>query len=293
MVQAISTHPRHLSNRKARRANNSDGARAATGTPGEAAAKHKANEAEATRLATVTGETPAGTKQAHLLTAHTEGMREKVLRKSELMGSARKILREAAVMYSLGDTKEKEAAAVATQGTAPLYQARAEGLITQDELTATLGDIFGYKAKSDGTPSKTPKPHGEYIRKRIVRGVAAKEFVETGDGGRFFVGIPKEAVAPLVERLDAADLSVWQAYDRLTEIKREAALGRVEPALNAKIMAGIVERLGKPDAPAMIADNPALLPIYAALLDQLLVLDGRKPMIGEVPETAKPTAMAA
>lgn len=219
-------------------------------------------------------------------------LHEKIANVSE----ARQRLAQAYDLYREGDDKADEARAVANKAMLTLYQDRIRGIVSKDEVTAVLGDIFGYKAKKDGSPSKTPDGLGEVLRKRINRAVDAHDYVKSipenrdddeplpeGDGGRFFEGLPDTDVQALLSRIgdtdqDAAAISLWAVYDRTAEIKREHA-SRTEAVFDPKRVAAMAEKLSSPEAVSIFAGNPALVAAYRGLVETLRLIDE-----GKVPE---------
>jgi hypothetical protein len=205
--------------------------------------------------------------------------------KARLMGSVRQRLAEAKELYGKGLGETEKAQEMSADAAFRLYQARTSGIVSQEEVSAALGDAFGWKQTAKGEPSKTPAQPGEMIRKRIVRAVAASEFVTGGDGGRFFVGLPEDSVRSVLNKVNDGDLSIFSAYDTLAELKRASADERIEFAFDPKKVAGLVEKLGEPGAKEKVLANEALIAGYGALIKILLI-------IGEQP-VAKDEAKAA
>lgn len=196
-------------------------------------------------------------------------------RKIELMGDVRQRLAEASDLFAEGDDRREEATEVAAKAALGLYQARISGTISADEVSAALGDAFGWKKLKDGSPSKTPLGQGEAIRKRVVRAVSAAEYVSNGDGGRFFEGLPEKEVDNVLTLMQNGEMGFWAAYERFAEIKRENAI-KTNPAYDPKKVAAFVESLSQDGAGDVIRNNPALIASYAALLDVLVTL-GEEP----------------
>jgi hypothetical protein len=224
---------------------------------------------------------PKGKAAAGGLTAISLGQREKLALKTQLMSEARQRLAEAADLFTQGGETSTEATMVASRAAGLIYQGRVAGAISPDEVSAMLGDIWGYKMKGDssqkvaaGHPkaSKTPHGQGEAIRKRIVRATQAFEFANGEDGGRFFEGLSPDEVQPLVNELSDGKKTVWQVYDRLADIKREKS-ERVDAAFNPKAIDKIVAKLSEPASVERLAANDELLKAYAELKDVLAVID--------------------
>ncbi len=194
------------------------------------------------------------------------------------MQESRQLLAEAADLFKEGGDKAEEATKIADRAAVSLYQARIAGAVTGEEVSGALGDVFGYKPKKDGTPGKTPDGQGEAIRKRVVRAVQAADFINTGDGGRFFEGLSPDSVdergntiADIVSRLGNNDMSIWTAYQYLADIKRDSMV-RTSPAFDPKRIAAMVEALSEEGAAAIFASSPDLVIAYGALIDVLNVV---------------------
>lgn len=209
--------------------------------------------------------------RANLFEMRQQEISEAVSNKVHQLSEARQKLAEAADLYSEGEGKETEAQEAASKAAILLYTARTAGTISADELTGILGDQFGFKDKQDGTPSKTPKGRGEGIRKRIVRAVQGHEFVNGGDGGRFFAGLPSDEIADVLSAMEGGEYTVWRAYDLLAQIKRENA-NRVDIAFDPKRIASIAAKLQEDGAVAKFVQNAALRDAYTALWSVIRVV---------------------
>ncbi len=145
------------------------------------------------------------------------------------------------------------------------------GAFNGEEVSALLGDRFGFVPKKDGTPGKTPFGEGQAIRKRVVRMVSAAEYVADETlGGRFFEGIPQEDVADVLNGLNNGTVSIWTAYDQLTEL-RKANNERADMAFDPKKIATITASLSTGAAADRLANSAALRAAYAGLQDALAV----------------------
>jgi hypothetical protein len=192
-------------------------------------------------------------------------------RKAQLMGTARQALAHAKDLFATGDGNNAEATEAADNAARLLYQARTSGLISADEVSGALGDIFGYKPKNDGSPGKTPMGPGEVIRKRVVRAVAAVEFLTGGDGGRFFEGLNSDKVQEVMAAVDNSTLSIWTAYDKLADIKRSGNV-TIDTAFDPSKIAKIAAKLGETGAAQVWADSPALVAAYVGLRDVMNIV---------------------
>lgn len=206
----------------------------------------------------------------NIFAAMRANVSESVQHKLQEMQVIRQRLAEAADLFSEGKGREAEASEIADDAALRLYQARADGLVSNDEISGVLRDIFGAVPRKDGTPGNTPAGQGAHIRKRIVRAVNALEYVTNGDGGRFFEGLPEGEVEDALNRLKNGG-SIWSAYEDFADI-RKAHMVRTNAAFDPKRIGAIVESLSEEGAAKMIAENPALVEAYAALLDVLNVL---------------------
>lgn len=234
------------------------------------------NETEVVERVTSAIDTPATAGQRgsskNIFSMAAAAVSEKVRLKSQLLSEVRQRLAEAADLSTKGDSERKQAEELANNQALRLYQARATGTISADELSGLLGDIFGFKPRRDGTPGKTPEGLGEVIRKRVVRCVGAHHYA-TGqaDAGSFFDELPKAKVAEMVGRIDNGGLSIWQAYRNLSEL-RSQSVNRPPLAFDPKRIAAMVESLNETGAREKIMSNAALQTAYGALIDTLAIV---------------------
>lgn len=196
---------------------------------------------------------------------------EVIAEKMRTLGQVRQSLAEASDLFSQGAKEEVKAKEVAAHAGLKLYQAQAFGILSKDEVSATLGDIFGWKEKKDGSPSKTPEGQGEAIRKRVVRLVQARDYVVEGEGGTFFSDLPEDEVSQVLAEVDQGDLTIWQAYERFADIKREST-DRLPTAFNPASIAKLAEQIAQGGADRMIADSN-LIVAYKALRDAINLAD--------------------
>lgn len=238
---------------------------AEAGTSGEMTAVGTLSEQASNVLAM-----PGG-KRKSIFDVQRDTVTQQAAEKMAVMGTVRQRLAEAASLYKQGDDKAAEAKEIADNASVKLYQARTHGLLSGEEVSGVLGDIFGFKQKKDGSPSKTPEGQGEAIRKRIVRAVAAAEYVANGDGGTFFKDVPTEPVSDILDRLAEGQITIWSAYDYFAEVKREHMV-KTNAAFDPKRIAGIVEALSEEGAAEIFRSNTALVASYAALQDVLRIV---------------------
>jgi hypothetical protein len=202
--------------------------------------------------------------------------------KHALLSETKQRLAEAADCYAEGGAKAEEGKAIADKASVRLFTARADGILSADELSSMLGDAFGWKAKKgnkdrpvkggDPDASKTPFGQGEAIRKRVVRAVQAHEYVTDADASKFFDGLPKEKVQDVLTRVRNNDLSIWSAYDMMGDIKRENVT-RPDPAHDPKAVAKFVNALAEPSFAQRFLANPDLQDAYLALHDMIVQVD--------------------
>jgi hypothetical protein len=243
-----------------------------TGVSGTGGAANDSNgtdvvESHAVHLA----ETSRPVSKGNLFAKKAEEKAAEIAQKLTLMGSVRQRLAHAADLFREGGDKDKEATEIAAEAAKALYQARIGGVLSPDEVSGALGDVFGYKPKADGTPGKTPAGQGEAIRKRVVRAAQATDYVTGGDGGAFFTGLPEDEVSQVIREVENGTLSIYTAYDKFGEIKRGNAT-RVDPAFDPKRIGAIVEKLSEKGAAERLRASPSLITAYAALIDVLNVL---------------------
>lgn len=213
--------------------------------------------------------------KANIFNVAAQEVSERVATKMQHMGTIRQGFAEAFDLYKEGESKATEARAVSNKVALLLYQDRVAGIVSADEGSAVLGDIFGYKPKKDGTPGKTPDGQGEAIRKRVVRAEQAYQHLTGGDGGKFFEGLEADSadkdgntLAEVVNGLETGEGSIWMAYETFAAIKREH-MTRTNAAFDAKRIASIVEALSEEGAAETLANDPNLVAAYGALIDIL------------------------
>jgi hypothetical protein len=229
-----------------------------------------------------TGSIRSGTSLFALVNA---GAGQTVQQKQAFMGDIRQKLAQVADEAQQNGAEAAETEQLAGTCATRLYFARRNGTITGDELTGLLGDVFGYNPKADGTPGKTPSGTGGAIRKRIVRALQGWDFVNGGDGGRFFETMSTDDVAPVINSIGRTKTvmegdkevvvpdgpSVWIAYKMLGDLKSRSTV-RIEFAFDPKKIAGLTEKLSEAGARDVLLNNPSLVKAYGALFDQLQIL---------------------
>lgn len=247
--------------------------------------------------------TPVPASKGNFWAKREKIVTEMVSDKMAIMGDVRQSLEHARQLYSEGGNKANEAQEIAGSAAKRLYQARVEGSVSNDEISATLGDIFGYKVKGGvqagatptnaGVPkdytvagkavaSKTPWGPGEAIRKRINRASEAAEYVGGDSTITFFAGLPVEEIADVLDGIEEGGFGLWSAYDKFAKIKSEHAT-RVEMAFDPKKIGTIVGALAEEGAAAKLLANPELVAAYQGLVEVLNILGET---LGEMEEAA-------
>jgi hypothetical protein len=191
---------------------------------------------------------------------------------------ARQLLAEARDLFVQGEGKAEEAKEVSARAGMLLSTARFAGAMTGEQVSAALIDIFGAKAKADGSPSKTPLGQGEAIRKRVVRLADAQDYVDGTRETGFFKDLPKDKVREVLGEFKNGHLGFWAAYEAFAAVKRENA-SPVPLAFNAKKIAEIVITLGKEGDGAegavnVLLSNKALRDAYADLWEMIRLVAG-------------------
>lgn len=183
-------------------------------------------------------------------------------------------------LWAEGEGRAEEATEIAGKASLLLTTALLSGNIKREEVSAKLGDVFGYKPNADGKPGKTPLGQGEAIRKRIVRLAAAQEFISNGEASDgFFKGLTPTSKATITVKdgrkievtvkeafdlINKGEIGFWAGYEAFAAIKRAAQVP-VPLAYNANRIAEITAVLQQPDAPALFVKNMALRKAYAGL----------------------------
>lgn len=199
---------------------------------------------------------------------------QQALDKVRLMGTVRQMLAEAHDIFAkagVPDNSKAEPTGLVAEGQEKaavaarrLYLACSAGVVSRDEISGLLVDIWGAKPRKDGQVGKTPNGQGEAIRKRIVRALAARDFITSGEGGAFFKGLDADAVADVVNDVDDGSLSIYSAYNYLAELKKGTST-RVPLAFDAKRLAALAAKMAEPSSAEIIAKSQPLLAAYSTL----------------------------
>ena len=200
--------------------------------------------------------------------------------KSLAVSQAKQRLAEASDLAKNALATRAECDAIVAEAATILYQARCKAIATNDphgltmaEISAALGDVYGFKiVEKTGKPSKTPNGDGEAIRKRVVRLVAAHEYVNSAgletesNKESFFVDLDKAEVSAVLDQVNNGHKSPYSAYDDFTKMKADAR-EKTERAFTAKVIAEIASALAGKDAALKFIGHPELLAAYVALSD--------------------------
>lgn len=193
--------------------------------------------------------------------------------KSATVGKIVEKLKASAALSLQGESKAEEAEQTAAEAALLLYQARvgdesSAPVMTDDEITAHIGQVFGFRLKGDASKrvpagdqkaSKTPYGMGAAIQKRVFRAVKATEYVRTGvPPAAFFQPIEVEAIQPLLTELRNGTMTVWQVYNRLSKLKSDAGNNRPAPAFDSSRVTAMTATLAKSveaSVQAMLSDS--------------------------------------
>lgn len=149
-----------------------------------------------------------------------------------------------------------------------LYQARRDDILPDAELSAVLGDIYGYKiVPSTGKPSKTPDGAGETIRKKVRYAVAAYEAFTGGPVTKSFAEYPADKIEDakvILASLDAGKIGVYTAAEQIADLRKEART-TVEKAFDPKHIRDLVDILGREGAADKVRASADLIDAYARL----------------------------
>lgn len=216
---------------------------------------------------------------------------ERLAAKVRHLSEARGFLTDARALHLEGEDFASDAQTSANKGAMILYQDRLSGVLTADEVSGILGDVFGYKPKNDGTPGKTPAGLGEPVRKRIVRAVSAAEYATSGDdvpAPTFFKGLDKGDVAQIVNELDNGNIGLWDFYRKSADLK-SAASQRVNPAFDPRRILAMAEALSEPAAIGLWLKDARIEDAYATLVNVLAIV-GSNPAVLEARDARQAAA---
>lgn len=207
--------------------------------------------------------------------------------KAQIIGDARQKLAKAAENATDSENLAGEALEASQEGAATLYQAWRNGVIDKPELTALLGDIFGWRMKGDSKTrvttgdkdqSATPYGTGEVIRKRIVRAHDALDYVTSNgnEGTAFFEPLDVDDVAGTLNEFHDGKMSVFTLYDKLSTMKADATGTRPKAAFDPKRIAALAKQMGEnvnATADAVLSNN-GLRAAYLSLFQILQTVSG-------------------
>lgn len=225
-----------------------------------------------------------GTRKASNFDKYRTQMTSTASKKAQIICDAKQSLSHAVDLLTDGSDAEIEAETISGKVAATLYQAVTENILTADEVTAVLGDVFGFKMKGDAktmvragdkNASKTPYGRGDAIRQRISRLVSATEYVEAEgeEGTNFFLGLPVDEVSALLDEVKAGETPVFTAYKTLQEMRRQANPDRLPFHEDVDKLAGFIAALSEPATISRIINDDGLMKIYALLGEALNVIE--------------------
>lgn len=236
-----------------------------------------------------------GKRARGFLTAVKSADQARLDAKSRLLGTASQRLAEVRDLLKKAGGVSEEATGIINEVGVALYQGLARKVLSADDMNNLLGNQFGFRKKGDAKvtvpaghkdASKTPAGTGEGIRKRIVRAAQAFDYVMNNAETAFFEGLPEADVQAVIDNLPhpgengewiapEGGISLWRAYDWLTEIKRDNAAGAVDLAFNFRRIAAINDKLEADIAASvrLFKDTPGLTEAYAALMNTLAAID--------------------
>lgn len=197
---------------------------------------------------------------------------QKAALKLELRDKAKAALEEAKGIYAEGNDKAKNANDIASKGAIILYDLQTSGMMNKEEVSSLLGQVYGFKEKKDGTPSKTPNGKGEDIRKRVVRAVAAKAYSD-GLDDPYFAGVDRNDVYSAIHNMVMGENSIWTTYDQIGQLVKEAKEAPAPLHLNPEKLMKLIDELKKPETAIAVSQSDTLTSAYAELQLALAMLD--------------------
>jgi len=206
---------------------------------------------------------------------------ENVTNKVQVSQEIRQRLAEAADKATQGEAGVAEATTIADAQAKRLYALRRDGATTAEETSGLLGDVFGYREKKDGSPSKTPNGLGKMIRDRVVRLYNAHEHYMGRDGGSFFEGLPKDETQAIVHQVETGGLTVWDAQKALGDLRASVNI-RPSLAFDPKRILAIASDLSEEGAASQMKANASLQEAYKELLVSLALIEQGGPAIKAV-----------
>lgn len=203
----------------------------------------------------------------------------------------REELSEVIALQSQESAKASEVSDKSGKVALRLYDGQIAGIFSKDEVSALLGDAFGFKMKADGSPSKTPEGQGEQIRKRVVRAVSVADFLQGKADRPAFIGEGLEGDAQsIMSALNNGEISIFTAYNNLGELKekKESVPAHLDPVKVLKM----ANELMKEEVAAVIVQSEGLKAAYDTLLKALGVDMSAYETLGEVVEGPTPARKA-
>lgn len=191
-----------------------------------------------------------------LLETEMAAVTEAFRNKATTLQTVRQKLAEVADMASESEELSGKALEQSSEAAALLYQAWRNSVVDKNEVSALLGDLFGWRKKGDSKTkvrtgdkdqSATPFGPGETIRKRIVRAYNAAEYVATGDcdSMAFFEPIEQKDVAAALNEFHDGKASIDKLFKTLSDLKAEATGTRPKAAFDPNRIAALAKQMGE------------------------------------------------
>lgn len=172
---------------------------------------------------------------------------------------SKQLLAEVADITAKAGGLTDEAKTKSGQAALLLFTALSNQRISEEQVTAAVGDVFGYTMKKDGTPGKTPVKAGSAIQKRVFRAAKIANFVNSNgnaNGDSLFDNVSLESddgsetspvtVASLYAGMISGDIPLFTAYDTFTKIKANSK-PKSSPAFDAKRVSALADDLATLD----------------------------------------------
>lgn len=194
------------------------------------------------------------------------GLTERLTQKRQAFDMAQTAIADAISLEAMGEAAIGKVEAAQGNVTNILAKGMIAGFFVKDEVSAILGDAYGFNPKEDGTPGKTPSGSGGSIRKRVVLLDEATRItngeVKEDAFPRWAKGKSALEIAPFVNEWLAGERSPSDTYKKLTTKKKAPT---VDLPYNEKRLLEIAEALMNPETRERIAGNPALVAAYDAI----------------------------
>lgn len=194
---------------------------------------------------------------------------------------SKQLMAEAADLTIKEGKLTDEAKTKSGQAALLLFTALSNQRISEEQVTAAVGDVFGYTMKKDGTPGKTPVKAGSAIQKRVFRAVKIANFINSNgnaNGDSLFDNVSPESegeydkktitLSSLYTGMVKGEIPLFTAYDIFTKIKANSK-PKASPAYDAKRVSALADDLATLDVSVEAFLNNAAL---AAAWDKLIAV---------------------